>query len=206
MDGRDGNAQRAGLVPVDVEPVLGHILHAVGPDLRQPRILRGHAQQLVAGGHQGLVAQTAAVLQLEVESLGSAQLDDGRGREGEDHRVAVLRELAHGPPGHGRRPSAPGRSRSSQSRSFTNAMPMFWPWPAKLEPETIMHDSTASFSSIRKWSRTRLMTFLVMSSVALAGRMAWTISMPWSSSGRYAVGMRRNRNTKAATIRAKMTR
>lgn len=43
-----------------------------------------------------------------------------------------------------------GRSRSFQSRNLTNAMPMFWPRPAKLAPEMTMHDSIASFCSISR--------------------------------------------------------
>ena len=39
-----------------------------------------------------------------------------------------------------------GRSRSSQSFSLTNTMPLFCARPEKPTPEIVMHDSTASFS------------------------------------------------------------
>ena len=74
VDGGDGDAQGAGLFPVHVDPVFGHVFHAVGPDFRQALVLCRHAEELVAGRHQLLVAEPAPVQQLEVEPGGVAQL------------------------------------------------------------------------------------------------------------------------------------
>ena len=38
MDGGDGHPQDAGPFPVHIDPVFGHILHAVGSDLGQARV------------------------------------------------------------------------------------------------------------------------------------------------------------------------
>ena len=70
VDGVDGNPQGAGLFPIHIDPVFGHIFHAVGPDPDQSRILRGHAEELVAGRHQFFVAQAATVLQLKIKPRG----------------------------------------------------------------------------------------------------------------------------------------
>ena len=70
VDRGDGQAQGAGLVPIHVDAILGHVFQAVGPDLGQDRVLGRHAEELVAGRHQAGVAQAAAVQQLEIEALG----------------------------------------------------------------------------------------------------------------------------------------
>ena len=80
-----GTPQGAGLVPVHVDPVFGHIFHAVGPDPDQSRILGRHAEELVAGRHQCLVARGRPVQQLKIEPGGIAQFDDGRRRKGKHH-------------------------------------------------------------------------------------------------------------------------
>ena len=51
-----------------------HVLEAVGAHPDQPRVLRRQGEQLVAGGHQGLVPDAAAVLQLEVEAARPARV------------------------------------------------------------------------------------------------------------------------------------
>ena len=82
--------------------------------------------------------------------------------------------------------------RSSKSLRRTKARPAFWPAPLKLKPETVNTDCTASFSSIRKWSRTLSSTPRVFSWVAPAGSWTRVIMIPWSSSGRKALGRRTN--------------
>jgi len=83
-----------------------------------------------------------------------------------------------------------GRSRSSQSRSLMNDMPWFWPRPAMLKPVMVMQDSTASFCSTRKWFRSCVITASVCSRVDPGGSWTMAIIIPWSSSGRYDVGIR----------------
>ena len=73
---------------------------AVGPHGHQARVFGRHAQKLVAGRHEGLVAQAAAVLEFEVEPLGVAELHHGRRGEGEGKPLAEGRKVAHGPSGH----------------------------------------------------------------------------------------------------------
>ncbi len=72
VDRVDRHPQGASLGPVDVHAVFRHILHAVGADLDQPRILRGHPEQLIAGRHQGGMPVAAAIDELEVEPVGTA--------------------------------------------------------------------------------------------------------------------------------------
>jgi len=90
VNGSDGEAQGPGLAPVHVDVVLGNILHPVGPHVMQPRIGRRHGQELVARLHQGFVTHAAQVLQLEVEPLGLAQLDDRRWGKRHHDGVPVL--------------------------------------------------------------------------------------------------------------------
>jgi hypothetical protein len=85
-----------------------------------------------------------------------------------------------------------GSLRSSQSLSSTKPMPAFWPEPAKLKPATVKIEATESASSSRKWRSTVFSTSSVRSWVAPTGSWAWTNMMPWSSSGRNAVGRRTN--------------
>ncbi len=99
VGGRDALGAGPGLVDVDAE--LGRVVLAVGAHAGQVRVLAGHAQQLVAGGHQGVVADAADVFQFEVEARGVAQLRYGGRCDGEDHGVADLGEGAHGPAGDG---------------------------------------------------------------------------------------------------------
>ena len=85
VNGTDGNPQGAGLVPIHVDVVFGHIFHAVGPDSDQSWVLRRHAEKLVAGRHEFFVTQAATVLQLKIKPGGNAQFDHRRRREGEHH-------------------------------------------------------------------------------------------------------------------------
>ena len=85
MNGSDGNSQGPGLVPIHVNPVFGHIFHPVGPDPDQSRILRGHAQELIASRHQFFVAQAPTILQLKIKPGSIAQFKNRRGRKGEHH-------------------------------------------------------------------------------------------------------------------------
>ena len=78
---------------------MGNVFQPVGTDGGQSRILGGHAEELVAGSHQGGVAQAAAVDQLEVDAAGIAQFEDGGGRKGKDQRVAEAGKRPHGPAG-----------------------------------------------------------------------------------------------------------
>ncbi len=134
MDGGDRNPQRAGLFPVHVDPVFGHVFQAVGPNGDQSRVLCRHPEELVASRHQGLVAQTAPVQQLKVKSLGRAQLDHGRGRERQTPwRCGYCESAAMALPATALTFRSI-RSRSSQSFSLTNTMPLFCALPEKLMP------------------------------------------------------------------------
>ena len=101
VDGADGHPQGAGLFPIHIDPVLGHILQAGRPHPGQPRVLGRHPQQLVAGRHQFLVSQPGPVLQFKVETARPAKLQDGRRREGKHSGVPDLRKPGHGPPRQG---------------------------------------------------------------------------------------------------------
>ena len=90
MDRRDRNPLGAGLFPVHVDPVFGHVFHAVWTNLDQPWVLHGHTQELVAGRHKGLVAQAPKVQELKVKPRCVCQFDD-RGRwKGENHGLPYL--------------------------------------------------------------------------------------------------------------------
>lgn len=90
--------------------------------------------------------------------------------------------------------------RSFQSLSLMKARPAFWPWPLKEKPLTVKTESTAAFSSLRKWSRTTSNAFCVRGKVPPGG--AWTNAniVPWSSSGRKPPGRRMKIRPMAATI------
>ena len=90
--------------------------------------------------------------------------------------------------------------RSSQSRSLMNRMDAFWPRPPKLKPLTANTEVTASFSSSSRYLVASSMTALVRSAVAPDGVWIWAKRMPWSSSGRNAVGMRVNIQAMAMTM------
>ena len=93
IDGIKAHAQRIGFVAVNVDLQLRCILQTIGAHLGQHLALHGHAQQLVAGIDQGIVACAIAVLQAEGKAGGVAQLRDGGRVQGED------KSIAH--PGHG---------------------------------------------------------------------------------------------------------
>ena len=76
---------------------------------------------------------------------------------------------------------------------------MFWPAPPRLKPATVNSPSTASFSSTRKCCSTFFSTSIVRSCVAPAGSTAWTSTIPWSSSGRKALGIRTSSTPSTAT-------
>ena len=101
VDRVNGDSQCACLFPIHVDSILGHILQPAGADTDQPRVLGGHAEQLVAGIHQGFVSQSAPVLQLEVEPACPSKLDDCRRWERKHPGVADRCELPHGAPHHG---------------------------------------------------------------------------------------------------------
>ena len=54
VDGGDGDPQGAGLFPIHVDPVFGHIFHAVGPNAVNLGSLAAMPEELVLGRHQGL--------------------------------------------------------------------------------------------------------------------------------------------------------
>ena len=85
-----------------------------------------------------------------------------------------------------------GDSRSLQSFRFTNAMPLFWPVPLKLKPWMEKIAFTASRSFSRKCRSSRSIDCIVRSCVAPTGAITWLNSVPWSSSGRNALGSRTN--------------
>jgi hypothetical protein len=85
----------------------------------------------------------------------------------------------------------------------TNAMPVFWPRDPKLKPTIDMTDSTASFSSVRRWRDTSSRTARVRSSVAPGGMRTCAYIVPWSSSGRKPLRSRVNMNASAAQMRTK---
>ncbi len=68
-DGGDRQAQRACLLPIDIELVLRLIIQAVRPDHADVGILRRQLHQLAACLHQRFVADIGAVEQLEVEPV-----------------------------------------------------------------------------------------------------------------------------------------
>jgi len=76
--------------------VFGHIFHAVGPNPGQALILGRHAEKLVAGRHQFIVAQAPTVLQLKFKPGGHSQFDDRRRRESEDHGLFYPGKGPHG--------------------------------------------------------------------------------------------------------------
>jgi hypothetical protein len=90
MNGIDGNPQSAGLVPVNIDVVFGHIVHAVGPDPDQAGVLGRHAEKLVARLHEFVVTQPSPVHELQVEAGAHPQFDDRRRRKSEDHGFLYL--------------------------------------------------------------------------------------------------------------------
>src|SRR6202042_354144 len=100
-DVADRNSERARLFPVDVELVLRLIIEAVRSYLADRRVLARQSHQLTARLHQRRRADVAAVLQLEVESRGVAELERGRRRERDHERSADLMEALVGAPRQG---------------------------------------------------------------------------------------------------------
>src|SRR6185503_21022543 len=99
VDVVDGEVEGAGAGDVDVDAQLGSVLLAVGAHVLQQLVLRGHAEQLVAGGGERVVALPAQILEVEVEATAAAELEHGRRGEGEDHGVLDLHQGAHGAAG-----------------------------------------------------------------------------------------------------------
>jgi hypothetical protein len=81
-----------------------------------------------------------------------------------------------------------------------NAMPVFWPTPAKLNPDTVNSESTLACSVSRKWCSTVLATSTVRGSTAPDGKVQIANAMPWSSLGRNPVGIRNTSHAIAPTI------
>ena len=138
---------------------------------------------MVAGGAQGLVAEPAAVLQLELAAGGAtAKITASLISENAAiARPATALALIPGPP------------RSSQGRRRMKARPEFCPRPLKPKPEIVIADATSSCSPTRKCSPTFSSTARVRSIVLPGGSSTCTVIAPWSSSGRKPVGMRTNR-------------
>ena len=94
VDVGERKAQRAGFFLVDVDLILGRVLEAVGAHRGEHGILHGHAEQLVARGHERVVAEAGAIHQPQVEAGRGAQFEHRRRREGEREGVLDLHELA----------------------------------------------------------------------------------------------------------------
>jgi hypothetical protein len=90
VNGVNGNPQGAGLVPVNIDVVFGHIVHAVGPDPDQTGVLSRHAEKLVARLHEFVVTQPPPVHELQVEAGSYSQFDDRRRRKSENHGFLYL--------------------------------------------------------------------------------------------------------------------
>ena len=96
VDVADGHTQRLRFLLVDVDLVLRRIFQAVRTHAdQQIRVFSHFAKQLVTRLSQFLVAQTALVNQLEVETGRRTQFNDRWQVKGEDHRIFNLREGAH---------------------------------------------------------------------------------------------------------------
>ena len=92
-----------------------------------------------------------------------------------------------------------GLVRSVNGFSSTNSKPEFCPRPAKLKPFTAITLLTVSFSFSNKCWVTACSTWSVRAAVAFGGSCTCTNKVPWSSSGKKAVGMRANNATSAAS-------
>ena len=172
-----GYPQGAGPHIVDIELELGGIVLAVGAHRDQFRIFHRHAEELIARLHQLVVAQSAAILELEVEAVRLPQLHHRRRREGKGHPVPNLRESPHRPTGHGRRfqigdcaflPVLEPDKGQSHVLAATG----------KAETGTVMRDSTVLVSFSRKCFSTCLITSRVRSWVAPAGNCTWQTMNP----------------------------
>ena len=95
------HAQRSGLGLVDLDVELWRVVQAVGANAHQHRVLRRHAQKLVAGCDHPVMTDIAAILHLDVEAGGVAQfLHRGR-HQRVDLRVADTEEVHVGAVGDG---------------------------------------------------------------------------------------------------------
>ena len=74
---------------------LRRVLLAVRPDVDQQRALRRGAEELVAGGHERVVAEAGVVLEEEGKAGRDAELGHRRRRERERERVLDLHQRAH---------------------------------------------------------------------------------------------------------------
>ncbi len=102
-DAVEAHPQGVRLVAVDVDLHLRCVFHAVGAHACEHLALRGHAQHLVAGGDQGIVALAGAVLQPEVEAGAGAQFGNGRRAQREDEGIPDAGQRHEGPAGNRRR-------------------------------------------------------------------------------------------------------
>ena len=81
--------------------------------------------------------------------------------------------------------SLPGLVRSFQSLSMIKPMPMFWPLPVKLNPDTVMMSFTSGMDLATPTNASR--ERLVRSWVAPLGSCSVVMMKPWSSLGRNEV-------------------
>ena len=91
-----GHPKGAGLPPIDVDLVLGHVLHAQRPHSRQPGVLHRHAEELIAGRHELGVPEPAAILKHEIESGRRGQLRNRGRRKHVDPRFPDRHEPRRG--------------------------------------------------------------------------------------------------------------
>ncbi len=96
VDAGHGDAERLGLLAVDIDLQLRRVFLAFRAHAHQHRALGRHAQHHVARFHQLGVALAGAVLQAEVKARGVAQLGNRRRVEREDDRVLDERQRAEG--------------------------------------------------------------------------------------------------------------
>ena len=126
------------MAAVDVELELRHVVQAVGPHLRQRRVLRGHAQQLVARRHQRSwpTPPRSSSSRSKPVALPSSKRGRRRERDTPGRRVTLRRQLLkHALATPATLLASPGRS--VQSFRSQKARPAFWPWPTKLKPATV---------------------------------------------------------------------
>ena len=84
--------KRARLLAIDVDLERRAVVQPVRPHQREARILPRQREQLVARLHQPVVADPAAILELEIEARRRPELADRRRIDGNDDGVLVRRE------------------------------------------------------------------------------------------------------------------
>ena len=96
VDGSKTNPLGTGLVAVNIHLQLWCIFQTVGTHTGKHLALGGHAQHLVACGHQSIMAIATAVLQPEGEARADTQLRNGWRTERKNKRIADTRQRPHG--------------------------------------------------------------------------------------------------------------